>query len=516
VGPQLGRREILQRTLSAKQNKASVKEIVLIFPHQLFDDHPAIQDGRLLILIEEHLFFREFKFHRSKLALHRASMKYYAQNLKEQGLDVEYIPSTDEASDIRTFLAGIDTQAIGKLHLLDPTDNWLEKRIREGLASREVELVWYENPSFHNDREQLKSFFRPGKKKFFHASWYKEQRRIRNILLNDGEPVGGRWSYDDENRKKYPKAKTAPFVRHPEPHHIWEEAASYVNEHFSNNPGALGSRPIFPYTRKEALQWFEDFLLWRFAEFGPYEDAIVREEIFLNHSAISPMMNIGLLTQDELIQRSLQFSDEHDIPLPSLEGFVRQVIGWREFIRGMYEVAGSQQRTANFWGFERHMPKAFYEANTGIDPVDDTIRKVLQTGYCHHIERLMVIGNFMLLCEIHPDEVYRWFMELFVDAYDWVMVPNLYGMSQHADGGLMTTKPYISSSNYILKMSNHKKGPWQEIWDALFWRFMHLHRDYLGTNPRIRMLLSNFDRKPPEEKAALLDRAERYLDSLAW
>lgn len=163
----------------------------------------------------------------------------------------------------------------------------------------------------------------------------------------------------------------------------------------------------------------------------------------------------------------------------SLEGFVRQVLGWREFIRGIYHVVGSKQRTTNYWGFTRKIPQSFYDGTTGIVPLDNVIQKLVKTGYSHHIERLMVLSNFMLLCEFDPDEVYRWFMEMYIDAYDWVMVPNVYGMGQFADGGLMCTKPYISGSNYVLKMSDYKKdGKWTEIWDGLFWRFMHVHRDF--------------------------------------
>lgn len=189
-------------------------------------------------------------------------------------------------------------------------------------------------------------------------------------------------------------------------------------------------------------------------------------------------------------------------------------MGWREFIRGIYFAKGNQERTTNFWNFKRKMPEGFYHGTTGIDPVDATIEKVLRTGYCHHIERLMILGNFMLLCEIDPDEVYQWFMELFVDAYDWVMVPNVYGMSQFADGGLMATKPYISSSNYIKKMSNYSSGDWQSIWDALFWRFMHVHRDFFESNPRISILLRTWDKKSSKEQDGLINRAEDWLQSL--
>ena len=248
--------------------------------------------------------------------------------------------------------------------------------------------------------------------------------------------------------------------------------------------------------------------------FGVYEDAIVKENSILNHSVLSPMMNVGLITAKEVITNCLAYAKDNDVPINSVEGFVRQIIGWREFIRGVYEVKGSEERTTNFWNFKNKIPPSFYDGTTGIDPIDQTIKKLLQTGYCHHIERLMILGNFMLLCEFDPDEVYRWFMELFIDAYDWVMVTNIYGMSQFADGGLMATKPYISGSNYLMKMSNYKKGEWQSVWDGLFWRFMHTHREFFLSNPRLGMLVRMFDKMPEETRNKHLENGGQYLLSI--
>jgi len=249
-------------------------------------------------------------------------------------------------------------------------------------------------------------------------------------------------------------------------------------------------------------------------EFGVYEDAIVAENSILNHSVLTPMLNVGLITPKEIIEACLMYSEENNVPINSTEGFVRQIIGWREFIRGVYESRGSEERTTNFWKFKKKIPASFYDGTTGIPPIDQTIKKVLQTGYCNHIERLMVLGNFMMLCEFDPDEVYRWFMELFIDAYDWVMVTNIYGMSQFSDGGLMATKPYISGSNYLMKMSNYKKGEWQAVWDGLFWRFMHTHRDFFLSNPRLGMLVRMFDKMPMEKQQKHLENGEKYLLSL--
>ena len=226
------------------------------------------------------------------------------------------------------------------------------------------------------------------------------------------------------------------------------------------------------------------------------------------------MLNMGLLAPQQIIEKVLAYALKHAVPMNSVEGFIRQIMGWREFIRIVYQREGSRQRSTNFWGFTRAIPASFWSGTTGIYPVDNVIQKTLQTGYSHHIERLMVMGNFMLLCEFDPNEVYKWFMEMYVDAYDWVMVPNVYGMTQFADGGLMTTKPYISGSNYLLKMSDYPKGDWTAIWDALFWRFMHVHRSFFEQNPRLNMLVKTFDKMPTEKKNKHLDMAEKYLSTL--
>lgn len=261
---------------------------------------------------------------------------------------------------------------------------------------------------------------------------------------------------------------------------FYKEACQYVKQHYPENLGHLSDSPLYPTNFKAARAW----------------------------------LNVGLITPKEIVAQTLEFIQENKIPINSTEGFIRQIIGWREFIRGVYECKGSEERTTNFWKFRRKIPSSFYDGTTGILPIDQTIKKVLRTGYCHHIERLMVLGNFMLLCEFDPDEVYQWFMELFIDAYDWVMVPNVYGMSQFADGGLMSTKPYISGSNYLIKMSNYPKGDWQQIWDGLFWRFMHVHRDFFTRNPRLGMLVRMFDKMPEEKKDLHLKMAEEYLEKL--
>ncbi|MBD8489604.1 cryptochrome/photolyase family protein [Echinicola sp. CAU 1574] len=487
-----------------------MKTVNLIFPHQLHPDSPLLDNGNPVYLVEEYLFFKQYKFHKQKLIFHRASMKAYEDYLKNKKVKVDYLSSTSETSDIRKLIPQLAEDKVKKIFLIDPTDNWLEKRIKNACADVGIELEMHESLLFLNTKADLEEYF--GKKKrYFQADFYEQQRKNRGILMEGKKPYGGKWSFDSENRKKYPRKKKPPKVQWPKENKYVAEAKRYVDMHFHENYGFLDNSPHYPMTFRAAEVWFEEFLEERFLEFGPYEDAMVQEENILHHSVLTPLLNVGLLSPQQVLNRAIAYAAKHDVPLNSLEGFVRQIMGWREFIRGVYEWDGSAERTRNFWGFQRKIPKAFWEGKTGVVPIDNTVQKTLKAAYNHHIERLMVLGNFMLLCEFDPDEVYRWFMEMYIDAYDWVMVPNVYGMSQFADGGLMATKPYISGSNYLKKMSDFPKGDWEEIWDALFWRFMHVHRDFLGQNHRLKMLLSTLDRMSKEKREKLLSRAESFL-----
>jgi len=487
--------------------------ITLLFPHQLFPLEADLPTPTYLI--EEHLFFKQYNFHKQKIAYHRASMKAHQAYLKTKKQKVHYVESTDPRADIRILIKELAKEKVKKIHFINPTDNWLEKRLHTAAKKYKIELVEHESPLFINTREDLLSFFKPTKKSFFQTTFYKQQRKKRDILIEgNDQPVGGKWSFDADNRKKYPKGKTPPAITFPEKDKYWTAAVKYVEKHFPDNLGTLNTEPLYPYTRTATEKWLQQFFEFRFHQFGDYEDAIVSEESWLHHSVLTPMLNVGLITPMEIVNQAIDYANKNQVPINSLEGFVRQIIGWREFIRGMYECKGSESRTKNFWGFNRKIPSSFYDGTTGIVPVDQTIKKVLRDGYCHHIERLMVLGNFMLLCEFHPNEVYRWFMELFIDAYDWVMVPNVYGMSQFADGGFFATKPYISGSNYIMKMSNYKKGDWQQTWDGLFWRFMDINRDFFLKNPRLGMLVHTFDKMNGQRKKELSNTAEAFLEKL--
>jgi len=486
----------------------------IIFPHQLFENNILISKCDTIYLVEEILFFKQYNFHKRKIAFHRASMKFYERFLQSKNIKVVYIDSSSELADIRNLIAYLKTQVINSFEYVDTTDCWLEQRISKTCNIHQVNKTKHATPLFLNSFDEIEAYFL-NKKRMFQTDFYKHQRKSRTILLEkNNNPVGGKWSFDEENRLKYPKGKTPPKVNFLEQTEFFTEAIAYTNKYFPNNYGKLNTDFVYPTTFTESKNWLQTFLKSRFSEFGAYEDAIVANENILHHSVLTPMLNAGLLTPQFIIDEALQYANDEKIPLNSVEGFIRQMIGWREFIRAVYELKGSEERTKNYWGFTRKIPASFWNGTTGIEPLDITIKKVLETGFCHHIERLMVLGNFMLLCEFDPDEVYRWFMELFIDAYDWVMVPNVYGMCQFADGGVMATKPYISGSNYLIKMSDYKKGVWQQIWDGLFWRFMDTHRDFFLQNPRLGMLVRTFDKMPETKQQNHLKHANQFLDSL--
>lgn len=466
----------------------------LIFPHQLFEDHPALENAEACVLVEDPLFFRQYRFHAQKLLLHRASMQHYAGQLRLQGRRVftmasgEFLRHDDAGRMLKSF-------GVTRVQLTQLNDDWLEQRWRSSLAVHQIPCHQLPDPHFLTPDAIFDQM--ADRRKWFFTDFYVAQRKRLGILLESGErPAGGKWSFDVDNRKKLPKDVQIPVVQWPDAKRfpsdtpVLSESTSYVVSQFPDRLGQL-SPFLYPMTHEQARHCLKDFLDHRFSDFGIYEDAISSRDAVLFHSLLTPALNAGLLSPKEVVDAALERMD--DVPMNSLEGFIRQIIGWREYMRGVYYRFGRRQRCSNFWNHKARLPSCFYDGTTGIEPVDTVIRRVLKTGYCHHIERLMILGNFMLLCEIHPDDVYQWFMELFIDAYDWVMVPNVYGMSQFADGGRITTKPYISGSSYVLRMSNFRRGDWCPIWDALYWRFIDRHRDFFAGNPRMAVMVKQLD-----------------------
>jgi deoxyribodipyrimidine photolyase-related protein len=492
-----------------------MKSATIIFPHQLFADFSAIQN-QTIYLVETDLFFNQYSFHKQKIAYHRATMKAYADLIHDQVNGLNYINAQSTRAKVPCLVEYLAKQGVGMINIYPVHDDWLSGQLVKSCDQHNIEIHFMNSFLFLNTADSLSDFF-SNKESYFHHHFYQQQRRKHQLLMHQDKPVGGQWSFDDENRKKYPKTKQPPSLKQADWTEYHQQAFEYTEQHFGDNYGQAMQPEnilVYPINHSQAEAWLHDFVYHRLDEFGPYEDAICASQSVLNHSVLTPMLNIGLLTPWQIIVCVMDHAAEHDIPLNSLEGFIRQIIGWREYMHGLYHYTGRRQRCHNFWNHHRPMPKSFYTGETGIEPFDQTIKKVLATGYCHHIERLMVLGNFMFLCEIHPDAVYQWFMELFIDAYDWVMVPNIYGMSQFADGGMMATKPYISGSNYIKKMSDYPKGDWCDTWDGLYWRFIDKHIDYFQNNNRTAMMAHNWCRQKDHKKESHLKTAEKFLSAL--
>ena len=496
-----------------------MRTALLIFPHQLFEDHPGLADQPdRVVLIEDPLFFGDrqypMRFHKQKLWLHRASMKRFAERLKEAGETVEYVDYLVGEPVTRRTIERLAADGIDRLSLADPADFILEKRLRSYAQSTDLALTVLDTPGFLNTSDQNR-LWRDGEKRWLMAEYYKAQRTRLNVLMDGDEPRGGHWSFDEDNRKKVPKRLLTDIPQLPirDPDDVEQQIINSIEDQFPENYGNLGEI-IWPTDHASAAAWLETFLIERFEKFGPYEDAIEEGEALLWHSALTPMLNIGLLTPRQILDAAIEHIETHDVPLNSAEGFIRQIIGWREFMRATYVDLGVTMRTTNHWDHSRAIPESFWTGETGIQPIDDTIRRILKSGYCHHIERLMVLGGFMFICEFHPDEIYRWFMELFVDSYDWVMVTNAYAMSQNADGGLITTKPYFSGSNYLRKMSHYPQGDWCAVWDGLYWRWIWRHADALESNPRWAMMVAMARKMEDDKRQAHIDTAEAFLDQL--
>ncbi len=487
-----------------------MQEATLIYPHQLFLKHPAIKKGRVIFLIEEPLFINEFKIHNQKLLLHRLSMQRYKEYLESNDYIVNYL-DINSLSDSESVFDTVKNSGYDNLHIVDTTDNWLEKRIELAKVKYNFTLTRYDSPLFLLPKEEAVLRYKNSNKHL--ANFYKKLRLDKKILTDENDkPNGGQWSFDAENRKKIPREINLP-----------NEIGTQSSDTEIN--GALawlktiraekyGETNVWlPWSHETAQIYLEEFILERLKHFGDYEDAILINNSRLFHSTLSPLLNIGLLTPQQVIDAAINYSTKNNVGINNLEGFVRQVIGWREFIRASYECDGTNMRTKNFWNHQANLPDSFWDASTNILPIDNAISKALSHGYNHHIERLMVLGNFMLLSKIHPDKVYEWFMAMYVDAYDWVMVPNVYGMSQFADGGIFATKPYISGSNYLKKMSDYSTGEWEELWTALYWNFIFENKDFFASNHRLSMMPKLLEKMSSEKRTHYLKLATSYLNN---
>ena len=495
-----------------------MKKIFLIFPNQLFKIEKQFSNIKHIALIQDSLFFGcdsqwKQKFHCQKIIFHKATMDAYEENLKSLGFNVIYIKHKKQTRTEDNLYYLLE-KGFNHFITYEAFDWSLEKRVKDFSKKNNTKLEIIESQMFLTSKNLSEEIINQkqisGMQKF-----YRSQRKSLNILIEEnGSPTGGEWSFDKLNRKKPPNSIEVPRIPAIKINKFLDKAKKDVSVNYGEYYGRYENFN-YPLTHKDAEEWLDIFFIERFNLFGDYEDAIHSDHRTLWHSILSPFINSGLLTPREIIDKSWDFYLLNNIEINSYEGFIRQIIGWREFILLMYKRNNLELRNGNFWGFEdKPIPSSFYTGQTGIRPLDDSIQNILETGYAHHIERLMVIGNVMLLCRFHPNQVYKWFMELFIDSYDWVMVPNVYGMSQFSDGGIFTTKPYISGSNYIRKMSNYKSEDWCSTWDSLFWTFIDDYKDKFKGQYRMSMILRNLEKMDSNKKMNHRRNAIEFISSL--
>lgn len=475
---------------------------LLVLPNQLFSQI-KIMEIENIILYEAEEYFTKYNYNQKKLLLHRASMQNFYQELKgESKAELSYF---EYKADLKEIITEFES-----LTVFDPVNKGLKSRIKEITAAAGIELKILESPNFLTSREQNAEFFKDHD--FFQHQYYQMQRKRLKILVDSsGKPEGGKWSYDSKNRKKFSQEIEIPALPEFDNSEL-KAAKKYVEQNFGDNPGDLNNF-FYPVSRKGAEELLADFIQNKLKHFGKYQDAFEKDIVVGFHSLISASLNIGLLNPKEVIEAVLEYYQNSEIELASVEGFIRQIIGWREYVRALYDLESEAMEKSDFFKHRRDFPEQFYQAESGIEVLDDSIKKAVDYAYTHHIERLMVLGNFFLLSELDQHQVFKWFMEMFIDAYEWVMSANIYGMSQYSYPEMMT-KPYISSSNYIQKMSHYKTGKWAEIWDGLYWRFLDKNRDKFADNPRMSLMLSILDRMDADKLQKHRETAAEYLTAL--
>jgi deoxyribodipyrimidine photolyase-related protein len=488
--------------------------ILLLLPNQLFAEIPKILFDKI-ILYEHPAFFTDFKFHKSKLLYHRVTMKSYFNYLQKKfksNADITYIDFNKKyTKDI--------LNKNNHLYFYDPVDHSIEKELKKINSN----YTMMDSILFIETIDELKSFA-TNKKKFTHNSFYIWQRRKLNLLLSNNKPVGGKWSFDVENRLKFPDDYKDSLKIKFISNNLINQSKKYIDTYFNKNYGECNI--YLPFTHSQAKTHFKKFLKQRLSCFGPYQDAVDKNIHFACHSVISPMLNIGLLDIRFVLDETIKFYNKHKSSqlLKSVEAFIRQVIGWRSYVRMLYHFKFKELESSNFFKHKNKLSYHWYNGNLGFPPVDDVIHKIIKTAYAHHIERLMYCGNLMLLLCIHPKYIYQWFMELFIDSYNWVMLPNVHGMSQFSAGNLMMTRPYFSSSNYIFNMTHYNKNEtiyinkniykWADVWDALYYSFINDNYKFLSKNYSTARSTAHWKNKSNNEQKNLISIANIYFKSI--
>ena len=488
----------------------------IIFPDQLSKNNKVYEslssEDDLLIYEPVEAFYKN-TYHKQKLVFLLASLR----NLKEV-LSPKFNIIHEKISPQRTkFLNSYLNELFKKndydeIFVTKPGDYQTLSELMFFAQNRGKVLHILEDTKFISELDDFKDWA-DGKKSLVQEFYYRWLRKKYSILMDDGKPVSGKWNLDKENRASISKLKEAPPERLKNPiDSITFDVMVEIEKIFPKSYGDL-EKFNWVVTHKDAWINLQDFLDRYLFNYGTFQDAINKDDPFVFHSLLSPYLNIGLLDPMDCINEcERRFRDpSNDIPLNSVEGFIRQILGWREFIRGVYWENMPEYKGLNFWSHKGKLNSNWYEGNTGILPLDDAIQETLDYGYTHHINRLMIISNIMNLSRVSPHHMYDWFMEMYVDAHDWVMVPNVYGMGTYADGGIFSTKPYICGSSYMLRMSNYKKGDWCDVVDGLYWKFIEDNISFFKKSSRLALMPRALEKLSKDRKRLIFSAAEEFI-----
>lgn len=472
----------------------------------------------LLILMESRAKGEELPHHKMKAVYVLSAMRHFALECSEAGFPVFY-HSTKKHFD--EGLGNILTSFTGDFFFMTPSEHDTRRRLRGLKKNLSCRITEIQNGFFIADPTEWTEKIEPGYRMEY---FYREIRRKTGYLMDGDEPQGGEWNYDKQNRESLPKNHPVPEIPAIEPDEITKEVMEMVEHYF---PDHFGELTHFPYavSRKDALRLLENFIENRLDEFGPYEDALKTGDSHLFHSQLSLYMNNGLLLPAEVCEAALSSYKDKKVRLNSVEGFIRQIIGWREFIRIYYEAMMPDVREANHFEFTNSLPEMYWSGKSKMKCMEESLRPVIEEGYSHHIQRLMILSNFSNLSETDPRELNRWFWFAYVDAYEWVELPNVLGMSTFADGGVLASKPYVSSGNYINKMSDYCKNCEYSVtkktgekacpFNYLYWNFVDKQRETFNDSGRVNFMVNMFDnKKSDQQKKEIRASSEDFLSKL--
>ncbi len=512
----------------------STKILVPILGDQLTSTLSSLRgrtkDDTVVLMMEVWDEATYVKHHKQKIVLIFSAMRHFAKELREAGWHVDYVrlDDPDNAGSFTGEVArAVERHAPRSVHVTEAGEWRVQQGIEEWADKFACPVEILPDDRFICTHEEFRRWA-DGRKHLTMEHFYRGMRRKTGLLMReDGQgkvgPVGGEWNFDKDNREP-PKARMAPPpVPKFAPDAITREVIALVEERFADHFGSL-ERFGWPVTRSQAQQAADAFFAQRIEQFGPYQDAMVHGQDDLYHSMLSTSLNCGLLDPLDLCRRAEAAYDEGRAPINSVEGFIRQIIGWREYVRGFYWLLMPGLESDNALDATRPLPEFFWTGETDMRCLADCIRSTRDNAHAHHIQRLMVLGNFCLLAGISPREVQDWYLVVYADAYQWVELPNVSGMILYADGGKLATKPYAASGNYINKMSDYcrecrykvsqKTGEDACPFNPLYWHFMDRHRDKLESNHRIGRIYANWDRMGADKQRDYLDSAEAFLDAL--